>query len=389
MIVSFRGITLSPWASEQAWHFPDRSQPGRAPPPCEETLPDQPPELSKFGTIDPARPTPADSPMGKPRARAPGRPIRERMAETRESAARRRPAGAQHAREHPVLPLRRLHGTEEAQRGPRGGRPVEEVGAVPERAAVGHRPRGLQPRRERVGLLLARPVPLEGLPLGRGRPRRDQRRQAAALLRARPLEREGPDPEGADVRPDEQRGEPRRGREGVLLLRRLHADALVHEVPLQVPAGRVPVPGPHRDEPGPVAEGVRVRAPRHGRLRGRPVLGRLRRVRQGRPRGRPRPGDGPQPGARGGADPPPPDALVPEHLDLGRRHEARDPGRGRDDPGDARRARRDDALVRRLPGAPLHGERDERPPALGPAEPVAVRKGLVPPVRSRTGSRTP
>ena len=47
-----------------------------------------------------------------------------------------------------------------------------------------------------------------------------------------------PDPEGAHVRPHQQRGQPRRGREGVLLLRRQHAHALVHEVPLQVsPAG--------------------------------------------------------------------------------------------------------------------------------------------------------
>ena len=37
------------------------------------------------------------------------------------------------------------------------------------------------------------------------------------------------------------RGQPRRGRQGVLLLPRQHADALVHEVPLQVPAARVPV----------------------------------------------------------------------------------------------------------------------------------------------------
>ena len=63
--------------------------------------------------------------------------------------------------------------------------------------------------------------------------------QQRALLRARALERQGPDPQGAPVRPDQQRGQPRRGRQGVLLLPRLHADALLHEVPLQVPAGGV------------------------------------------------------------------------------------------------------------------------------------------------------
>ena len=53
------------------------------------------------------------------------------------------------------------------------------------------------------------------------------------------LERQRSDPQGAAVRPDQQRGQSRRGREGVLLLPRLDADALVHEVSLQVSAGRV------------------------------------------------------------------------------------------------------------------------------------------------------
>ena len=107
---------------------------------------------------------------------------------------------------------------------------MEEVGPVPQRAPVGHGPRGLQRRRQRVGLLLPRPVALARLPLGRRRPRRHLRRQAAAVLRARAVERAGPDPQGAPVRADQQRGQSRRGREGVLLLRRQHADALVHEV---------------------------------------------------------------------------------------------------------------------------------------------------------------
>ena len=51
------------------------------------------------------------------------------------------------------------------------------------------------------------------------------------------------------LRADQQRGQPRRGRQGVLLLPRLDADALVHEVPLQVPAAGVPLPGPGGDEP--------------------------------------------------------------------------------------------------------------------------------------------
>ena len=51
-----------------------------------------------------------------------------------------------------------------------------------------------------------------------------------------------PDPQGAALRAHQQRGQSRRGRQGVLLLPRLDADALVHEVPLQVSAARVPVP---------------------------------------------------------------------------------------------------------------------------------------------------
>ena len=81
------------------------------------------------------------------------------------------------------------HRAEAAERRPRGGDPLEEVGPLPQRAAVGDGPRGLQPGRQRLGLLLARPVPLPRLPLGRGRPRRDLRRQAASVLRPRALER--------------------------------------------------------------------------------------------------------------------------------------------------------------------------------------------------------
>ena len=88
------------------------------------------------------------------------------------------------------------------------------------------------------------------------------------VLRARALERARPDPQGAPLRPDRPGRQPRRGRQGVLLLPRLHADALLHEGALQVPAGGVPVRrGSSRrtrrrgkDRPG-------VRARGHGRLR--------------------------------------------------------------------------------------------------------------------------
>ena len=144
---------------------------------------------------------------------------------------------------------------------------MEEVGTVPERAAVGNGAGGLQRERGCLELLPARPRAIARLPLGRGRPGRHLRRPAAPLLCARAVERQGSDPEGAPVRAEQQRGEPRRGREGVLLLPRLDADPLVHEVPLQVPPGGLSVRRPGRDEPRPRAGRAGVRAARHGRVR--------------------------------------------------------------------------------------------------------------------------
>ena len=137
------------------------------------------------------------------------------------------------------------------RRGPATGRQrraarvaLEPLGPVPVRAGLGHGARGLQ---------RATAPPGTTFPHDHARSRayrwnedglaRDLRPPPARLLRARALEREGPDPEGAALRPDELRGQPRRGRQGVLVLPRLDADALVHEVPLQVPAGGVPVRG--------------------------------------------------------------------------------------------------------------------------------------------------
>ena len=192
------------------------------------------------------------------------------------------------------------------------------MGTVPERAAVGHGPRGLQRRRQRLELLHPRPGALPRLQVGRGRARRNLRRQAAAVLRAGAVERARPDPEGAPLRAHQQRGQPRRGREGVLLLPRQHADALVHEVPVQVPAARVSLPGPDRDQPQTIARRVRVRAARYRRLRRRPLLRRVRRIREGRPGRRAGPHHRPQSRAGSGAAARPADAVVPQHLVVGR-----------------------------------------------------------------------
>src|SRR5207247_1502755 len=116
--------------------------------------------------------------------------------------------------------------------------------------------------------------------LGRGRAPRDHRPRGPALLRAGALERARPHPEGAPLRPDGPRGQPRRGREGVLLLPRRDAHALVPEGALQVSPARIPLHLAGRGEPPPREARRRVRAGRHRRLRRRPLLRRHRRVRQ-------------------------------------------------------------------------------------------------------------
>ena len=62
-------------------------------------------------------------------------------------------------------------------------------------------------------------------------------RQAAPVPRTVVVERQGPDSEGAPVRPDQRRGEPRRGREGYTSTSIPHRPTPVHGVPLQVSAG--------------------------------------------------------------------------------------------------------------------------------------------------------
>ena len=77
------------------------------------------------------------------------------------------------------------------------------------------------------------------LSLGRGWLARDHGSRMPALLRARAVEWARSDFEGAPFRPDRPGGQPRRGREGMLLLPRLDADAFLHEGALQISAGGV------------------------------------------------------------------------------------------------------------------------------------------------------
>ena len=199
-----------------------------------------------------------------------------------------------------------------------------------------------------------------------------------------------PDPQGAALRPDQRRGQPRRGRQGVLLLPRQHADALLHDgcsTSTRSASSRTSdlVATNRRARP----RRVRVRAARHRRLRRRPLLRRVRRVRQGGAGGHAAADHRAQPRARRR----PTLHLLPTLWfrntwswatpdDAGRRcarcRRARRV-RGR---GDARRARRPLAATPRRRAELLFTENETNTERLfGSAERVAVRQGRHRPLR--------
>jgi hypothetical protein len=209
---------------------------------------------------------------------------------------------------------------------------VAEARPLPRRARLGHGTRGLQRGRRRVDVLPARPRAVTRLPLERGRARRHLRREPAPLLRARVLERPRPHPQGADLRSRRPRGEPRRGRQGVLVVPRLDPDPLVPALALRLPAGGVPVRRAARGERAPRPRRAGVRAARHRRLRRRPLLGDRGRLREGVARRRARAPRGAEPRAGAGDAPRPAAPLVPQHVVVGaRRPQARAVPRGRPD----------------------------------------------------------
>ena len=67
--------------------------------------------------------------------------------------------------------------------------------------------------------------------------------QPGPVFLRRPLERTRPDPQGAAFRIEHEGRQPRRRRQRALLLSRQHADPLLHEVPLQISPGRIPLSG--------------------------------------------------------------------------------------------------------------------------------------------------
>ena len=256
------------------------------------------------------------------------------------------------------------------------------MGPVPVRAAVGHRARGLQRGRNRLGLPPARSRAVARLSLGRGWHRRHLRRPAAAVLRAGAVERRRPDPQGAHVRPDRQRGQSRRGREGVLLLPRQRADARVHEVPVQVSAACVPLRGSRAGERAAHACGSGIRAPRHRHLRRRPLFRRRGRVRQGVADRHAGADQRDQSRGVRGAVALASHALVQERLVVDRQCEQaahlhrifrRRHGAARRPPHAAGVF----AVLRAAAGSALHRERDERAAVVEHAQRPTVRQGRV------------
>ena len=174
---------------------------------------------------------------------------------------------------------RRHRGAHAAGGGARMGSPWRQWGPYLSERQWGTVREDYSAERRRVGLLPARSRAVARLSLGRGRPRRLLRSEAAAVFRARAVERQGSDSQGAAVRPEQRRGQSRRGREGVLLLSRFDADPLVHEVALQVSRRRrFPYDDLVRTNARRSRHGLRVRADRHRRLRRGPLLRRRRRV---------------------------------------------------------------------------------------------------------------
>ena len=199
---------------------------------------------------------------------------------------------------------------------------LETVGPLLSRAGLGHRARGLQRGRRRLGLPPARPRPIARLPLERGRHRRHLRPPPAPLLRAGALERARSDPQGAAVRPHRRRRQPRRGREGVLLLSRQHADALVHESiststrSRSIPYARLVEENRRRGREAPEFELLDTGDLRRATATSTCSSSTPRPIAEDHPDA----DHGAQPRAGGGAAPRPADALVPQHLVVDRRN---------------------------------------------------------------------
>ena len=287
------------------------------------------------------------------------------------------------------------------RRGPARARPTGSAGGRTSATAPGARCARTTARTARPGstcrtITRAR-APIAGT---RTASRGDLRSPSGAVPRAGAVERARSDPQGAAVRPHRQRGQPRRGRQGVLLLPRLHADPLVHADALQVSAGaRFPTPtlvdeNRRRGRDAPEYELIDTGVfdgdryfdvfVEYAKVDAEDLLMRIT-------------VDEPRP--RGGADPRAADDLVPQHVVVERR---RTPARACSSRRQPRRQRRGACaaethalrpalalLPTATPDAAVHRERDQRDAAVRRRPAPRVRQGrhqrLRRPRRARRG----
>jgi hypothetical protein len=168
-----------------------------------------------------------------------------------------------------------------------------------------------------LGVFPPRSRPQSRVPMGRGRPAGVVRSRRSRVLRPRPLERPRSNLERAAVRPDGTRRQSRRRRQGMLLLPRRAADPRLRQGPLQVPPGRVSLRAPGGGESPAHADGPRVRAGGHRRVRRGTLLRRVRRIREGSPKRHPDTDHHCEPRARDRHASPAAVHLVPQYLVVG------------------------------------------------------------------------
>ena len=223
-------------------------------------------------------------------------------------------------------------------------------------------------RRQCLGLFPARSRAQPRLSLGRGRDCRVRRRPAPSLPRSRFVERAGPDPQGAAVRPDQLGRQSRRGRQGTLLLPRRHPEPQLDADAVQISAGRLSLCAACRRERPPRHERPGVRTARYRGVRRRPLFRRRNHLCEGGARRHPDGNRRDQSRPRSGAAASAAAALVAQYLVVETRRRETDAAahRRRRDRRDAPAPAGDAAGLRRSARAAVLRERDQRAAALGP-----------------------
>ena len=203
---------------------------------------------------------------------------------------------------------------------PGPGRGVAEVGPVPQRAAVGHGARGLQRLAAMRGTTspTTRPAraPIAGARTGSAGISDDQQRLCFALALWN-----GKDPILKERLFGLTNSEGNHGedvKEYYFYLDSTPTHSYMKYL-YKYPQAAYPYDDLVETNRAPEPAGARVRAARHRRVRRRSLLRRVRRVRQGVAGGHPDPDHGPQPRPGAGDAARAADALVPQHVVVGRR----------------------------------------------------------------------